>query len=82
VSECVANGTALLYTSRGRFAEYDVMLAEMPRLLRCRYLAPRDLLAGNWGGAIEALLAQPPPTGQTRVDGAAVAASMILESVR
>src|SRR5262249_49209701 len=34
VSECVANHTPLLYTSRGRFAEYDVMLREMPRLLR------------------------------------------------
>jgi hypothetical protein len=79
VSECVANGTALLYTSRGRFAEYDVMLAEMPRLLRCRYLAPEDLVAGNWSGAIEGLLAQPPPTGQARVDGAAVAAARILD---
>jgi hypothetical protein len=80
VSECVANGTALLYTSRGRFAEYDVMLEEMPRLLRCRYLAPRDLIAGNWGGAIEALLEQPAPE-QARVDGAAVAASMILDLI-
>jgi hypothetical protein len=81
VSECVANGTALLYTSRGRFAEYDVMLAEMPRLLRCRYLATADLIAGNWGGAIDALLAQPQPAEQARVDGAAVAAAMILEYV-
>jgi hypothetical protein len=81
VSECVANGTALLYTSRGRFAEYDVMLEEMPRVLRCRYLAPRDLSAGNWGGAIEALLAQPPPPEQARVDGAAVAASIILDLI-
>ncbi|MCU1382142.1 MAG: hypothetical protein JWL71_839, partial [Acidobacteria bacterium] len=37
VSECVANGTALLYTSRGRFAEYDVFVAQMPRFLRCRF---------------------------------------------
>jgi hypothetical protein len=79
VSECIANGAALLYTSRGRFAEYEVMLAEMPRLLRCRYLAPHDLVAGNWRDAIDALLAQPPPALQARVDGAAVAASMILE---
>ena len=32
VSECVANGTPLLYTSRGRFVEYDVFVAEMPRV--------------------------------------------------
>ena len=36
VSDCIANGTALLYTSRGRFAEYDVLIREMPRYLRCR----------------------------------------------
>ena len=48
VSECAANDTALLYTSRGPFAEYDIMLAEMPRMLRCRYLAQQDLVAGNW----------------------------------
>ena len=76
VSECAANGTALLYTSRGPFAEYDVMLAEMPRMLRCRYLAPEDLVAGDWKEAIEALLAQPPPPERPRVDGASVAAAM------
>jgi L-arabinokinase len=79
VSECAANGTALLYTSRGRFAEYDVMLAEMPRMLRCGYLAPQDLVDGRWKEAIEALLAQPLPAEQPRVDGASVAAARILE---
>ena len=59
VSECVANGTALLYTSRGRFIEYDLFVDEMPRILRCRYLSQEDLLAGRWADAIEALLAQP-----------------------
>src|SRR5262249_23764997 len=36
VSECVANDTPLLYTSRGRFIEYDVFVAGMPRILQCR----------------------------------------------
>jgi L-arabinokinase len=79
VSECAANGTALLYTSRGPFAEYDIMLAEMPQMLRCRYLPREDLVAGHWREAIEALLAQPPPAARPRVDGAAVAAEIILE---
>ena len=61
VSECVANGTPLLYTSRGRFVEYDVFVAEMPRVLRCRYLPREDFLAGRWGAAVRALLAQTPP---------------------
>ena len=77
VSECVANRTPFLYTSRGRFAEYEVMLAELPRLLRCRYIRQEDLLAGNWRGAIEALLKQEDPPERVRVDGASVAASAI-----
>jgi hypothetical protein len=77
VSECVANGTPLLYTSRGRFAEYDVMLAEMPQMLRCRYIPREDLLAGRWRDGVEALLAQDEPPERPRVDGAAMAARAI-----
>jgi hypothetical protein len=81
VSECVANDTALLYTSRGRFIEYDVFVAEMPRVLRCRYISQHDLLAGRWADAVEALLAQPAPAERPRVDGADVAAEAIMNLV-
>ncbi len=77
VSECIANGTALLYTSRGRFVEYDVFVAEMPRLLRCRFLPRDDLVEGRWAPAVEALLAQP-PVPQPPTNGAGVAADVIL----
>ena len=79
VSDCVANGGALLYTSRGRFAEYDVFVREMPRYLRCRFVSQEDLRAGRWADAIEALLAQPRPPEQPRIDGADVAATQVLE---
>jgi hypothetical protein len=78
VSECLANGVAMLYTSRGRFIEYDLFVEEMPRVLRCRYLAQEDLLAGRWADAIDALLAQPPAPAQPAIDGAAVAAREIV----
>ena len=81
VSECIANSTALLYTSRGRFAEYDVFVEEMPRVLRCRYISQEDLLAGRWADAVEALLAQPAPPQQPRIDGADVAADAIMNLV-
>jgi L-arabinokinase len=81
VSECVANDTALLYTSRGRFIEYDVFVAEMPRVLRCRYISQQDLLAGRWADAVEALLAQPAPAERPRVDGADVGADAIMNLV-
>jgi len=82
VSECVANDTALLYTSRGRFVEYDLFVGEMPRVLRCRYLPQEDLLAGRWHHAIDALLRQPTPRGHPRIDGAVVASEEILTLAR
>lgn len=81
VSECVANDTALLYTSRGRFIEYDVFIAEMPCVLRCRYLSREDLFAGRWADAVDALVAQPPPPERPRVDGADVSARDVLSLV-
>ena len=81
VSECVANDTALLYTSRGRFIEYDLFVAEMPRILRCRYISQEDLFAGRWADAIDALIAQPAPPERPAVNGADVAADQIMNLV-
>ena len=74
ISECLANDTALLYTSRGRFVEYDVMVEEMPRVLRCRYIEQGALLAGHWRIALDALLASAPAPERPPTDGAEVAA--------
>jgi L-arabinokinase len=81
VSECVAGNTPLLYTSRGHFAEYDVFVAEMPRVLRCRFIPQDDLMAGRWRPHIDALLQQPSPPERARTDGATVATSAILDLV-
>jgi L-arabinokinase len=77
ISECVANRTALLYTPRGRFAEYDVFVAEMPRVVRCRCISNETLFSGEWEAPIAALLAQPEPP-PSRIDGADIAAQEIL----
>lgn len=82
VSECIANDTALLYTSRGHFIEYDVFVAEMPRVVRCRFISQENLLAGRWTDAISSLLAQPDPPERARVDGAEVAAAEVLKTSR
>ena len=77
VSECVANDTPIVYTSRGRFAEYDVFVREMPAYLRCAYIDHQALLAGRWSAAIEAAVNAPPPLERPRTDGAVVIADMI-----
>jgi hypothetical protein len=79
VSECIANETAMLYTERGRFAEYDVLIAEIPRYLRSEFIDRDALLAGRWAPHVERLLASPPPPEHPRLDGAEVAAEMICE---
>jgi L-arabinokinase len=81
LSECIANGAAMLYTSRGHFVEYDALVAEMPRYLRCRFLDQGALLAGRWRDALDALLAQPPPPEQMDTNGAQIAADRILEMI-
>ena len=80
VSECIVNGAALLYTSRGRFAEYDVFVEEMPHVLRCRFIPQEELLAGCWSDAIDRLLQQPPPMDRLELNGHAVAADAVLRA--
>jgi L-arabinokinase len=77
ISECIANDTALVYTSRGRFAEYPVLVREMPRYLRCAYLDNDALLAGRWRVTLDAAVTAPPPPETPRTDGAEVIAEMI-----
>ena len=78
ISDCIANGAAMLYTSRGRFAEYDVLVREMPRFLRTRFIPVDDLLAGRWREGLDALLAAPAPPETPAADGARVVADMIV----
>jgi hypothetical protein len=78
IAECIANDTALLYTERGRFAEYDVLVAAMPRYSRSRFIGHNDLYAGRWLEHLEAVLGQPDPPERPRTDGARVAAARLL----
>ena len=79
VSDCIANDTAMLYTSRGHFREYDVLVAGMQRYTRCEFIDNDSLLTGRWEPFVERLLAAPKPAEQPRVDGADVAADVILK---
>jgi L-arabinokinase len=77
ISECIANDTVIVYTSRGRFVEYDVLVREMPKFLRCAFIDNASLLAGDWRTALDAAVSAPPPPETARTDGAEVIADMI-----
>jgi len=74
IAECAASDTALVYTSRGDFAEYAVLVEAMPRLLRCAYIEQRALFAGRWAPVMRQVLDQPPLTPRPETNGAHVVA--------
>jgi hypothetical protein len=77
IAECAAHQTAILYTSRGHFVEYDVLVREMPRYVRSHFIPQDALFSGQWRPHLEQLLAQPLPP-RADVSGAAAAADLIL----
>lgn len=81
ISECLANQTALLYTSRGDFREYQVLVDAMPRFLRCGFIRHDDLFSGRWQPHLDALLAQPDPPTTPQTNGADVAADILVGTV-
>lgn len=81
ISECIANDAAVLYTSRGHFPEYDVLVEEMPKYLRSAFISQDDLLAGKWETHIDKLRAQPKAKKKPETDGADVAAEILLKAL-
>jgi len=76
VSDVIAARGRLVYTERGDFPEYPVMVREMPALLPVVHVSNADLAAGRIAEAVRAVRGQPqPPPVDT--SGAAVAAREI-----
>lgn len=78
IAECTANDAAILYTSRGMFAEYDRLVAEMPRFVRSAFISHDDLFGGRWARHLDRLMALPKPS-PADVSGADVVAEQMLE---
>ena len=81
ISECIANDAAILYTSRGHFPEYDILVEEMPKYVRNAFINHDDLFAGKWEGQLDKLLAQPKIKKKPETNGADVAADLLLKAL-
>ena len=83
ISECIANDAAVLYTSRGHFPEYEVLVEEMPKYLRAAFIGQEDLFAGKWESHLTKLLKQPRPKNYQKpeINGADVAAEILLKTL-
>jgi len=80
VTDCIAARTPLVYTDRGDFPEYPIMVAEMPRYLSTAYVSNEDLRMGRLDEAIRAVRSAPLPPPPD-MSGAEVAARRLLERV-
>jgi L-arabinokinase len=81
IAESIANDAAILYTSRGHFPEYDILVDEMPKYVRSAFISQDDLFAGKWESSIDKLLAQPKPRKKPETNGAEVAAEILLKAL-
>ena len=73
VSDAIGARTRMVYTERGDFPEYPILVAEMARWLPARHVSNADLLAGRVGPVLDEVLATPfpPPPDMSGADRAA-----------
>jgi L-arabinokinase len=80
VTDAIGAGTRMVYTDRGDFPEYPVMVAEMPRWLACVHVPSAELRAGRFLAAVERVLRMPVPPPPD-LGGAARCAERVLEAL-
>lgn len=78
VSDCLANGTPIVYTERGLFPEYPILVEAIEANLTAAYIPSEDFLKGDWEKAIRQISSTPRKCPEMRVDGAGIAAGRIL----
>ena len=61
VTDAIAAGTRMVYTERGDFPEYPILVREMPTYLACVHIPGPELRAGRVRAAIHRVLSQAMP---------------------
>jgi hypothetical protein len=77
VTDAIGAGTRIVYTERGDFPEYEILVAGMQAVLPCAHVSNADLLAGRLGAPIRSVLEHPVPPPPD-LSGASVAAEQLL----
>jgi hypothetical protein len=80
VADCLAAGTPMIYSDRGDFPEYPILVKGIEAYLPCCHMAMEEFFAGRWRPCLERLNEKPapqkPPMG---MNGAEVAGERILD---
>ena len=77
VTDCIGAGTRLVYTDRGDFPEYEILVREMPSWLPVEFASNAQVREGRLGPALAAVRQRAFPE-RRRTDGAAVVAETLL----
>ncbi len=77
VADAIAGRTRMVYTERGDFPEYPILVCEMARWLPAAHVSNADLLGGALGPALAEVLPCAFPEAP-RLDGAEVAAALLV----
>ena len=81
VSDCLAHGTPMIYTDRGVFPEYPILVDTMRKHLSVAFLSSENLYSGKWEQAIGAIRGASPRPPSIRTDGAEICARTILDKL-
>jgi L-arabinokinase len=77
VSDCMANGVALLYPPRTGFREDEVAMREAPEYVRMGKIEVEDFRTGRWREGLAALRERSGPVKRMRTDGAEAIAELL-----
>ena len=79
VADCLAHGTPVIYTDRGLFPEYEILVRALTAHLPTVYIPSGELYAGRWHEAIENLERLPRRSSSLPANGAEVCARAIMD---
>lgn len=81
VSDCLSHGTPMIFSDRGGFPEYPILVKGIKSLLASCFMPKEALYSGNWGPYLGKLGRQPRKHPRLKTNGAQVAAKRIMEWV-
>ena len=81
VTDCIGARTRLVYTDRGDFPEYPVLVSEMPRYLPVAFASNADVREGRLDEALRYVMALPFPKASP-TNGAAVATDKLVAALQ
>jgi L-arabinokinase len=79
VADCLVHGTPVIYTDRGLFPEYEILVRALTAHLTTVYIPSEALYAGRWQEAIESLEKLPRRVPSFPANGAELCARAIVD---